>query len=226
MVFELKSVFCGFSSRRSRVTPAPCSCTSKQQSIRRPTPPAILMPIRSEPDVREIVKMPSPEDHDVFFPKYASTGISDEDLTMGNSTTLVIPVTCGMCRTPEVPAIEYPTSARPKIEMKLPVFDSTDYDGPTVHLSEEQLFPDSTISPLPRSATAKSAFEDLVVTRSSRLGSQERNTTIGKMVRRNVTRGKTFLRKMRKPRILPQSPEHQRNSVLKRSLPSVQGTFV
>ena len=242
MVFDLKRALCSFPFlRRSKVAPAPCSCTVKQESIRRPTPPAVLLPTKCEPDVRAENTL-----DEVFIPNYASTGISDEDLTMNDDTTFIIPVACDV-----LPTILASPRSPMKIAMKIPEFNYTDYQGPTVDYTDEQIFPDSDISLPLRTITARSAAEDLQVTRTrsavkylqvtrsrsaaedlqvtqtSRVCSgQDKNNTIGKKVRRNLTRGKTFLRKMRKPRSLPHSPDDKKNSILKRSLPSVQGSFV
>ena len=182
--------------RHRKVAPAFCSCTTTQQSVRRRETPLVLLPASVSKNTNE----------DTFTPKYTSTGISDEDLDhtelTTNSTTLYIPASGEVA----------------KRKFIAPVIELTDNSSRNLVYPEIQ--PDDT--PINFLTYSTSEYVQKVAS------GQSKKSTLGKFINRNLTRGRTFLRKMRKPRSLPLSPADKKNErgVMKRSLPSMPGSYV
>ena len=191
--------------RNRKVAPAPCSCTATKKSIRRPQPPLVLLPVRSSQNTFSSTKNPS---DDPFIPKYASTGISDEDLEntqpciTTDSTTLYISASSG-----EQPKLFIAKA----IEMT---------DGTAQSQTSPDIVPDDD-TPVNFLTYSTTSIDVLRV-----VSGQSRKSTLGRFLNKNLTRGRTFLRKMRKPRTLPTSPAvKNERAAMKRSLPSMPGSF-
>ena len=213
--------------RKTRVAPAVCRCTATQRSVRFTTPPAIFLPspqhhTAEEPQPSEPRSDSSESQDGPFSPKYTSTGISNDDLEFStrimttNTTPLIIPA--------ELPEEQDPMITTPNInysfDLPAPVKPAraTAVHPVVLDLQHAAVFdapPPPTSTPSGDTANRNSA------TRSLR-----------KMAKRNFSRGRTFIRKMRTPRTLPaapstiQQPSQRSAEMTKRSLPSMPRSFL
>lgn len=204
-------------NRRRKVAPGPCRCTSGRKSYRksavpnvfRPPPlvPAPTKPSRRayslESDTTPHARVYSVESYassrtttsGTFCPQYASTGISAADLeTSKQHSCATLVTTLHKPPTIRIPDIQYTM-----LDTSTPIKPTT--PQPTTPLHTTFIVP-STPSPTKLTTPDKSHL--------SRLGK----------LRQNLKRGRTFLRKMARPRSLPPHPSITNETTkCRRSLP-------
>lgn len=206
--------------KNNKVAPAPYN--PEESSTAQHSPPQLLIPVLPEPKTTS-------DEEVVFTPRYTSTGISAEDLSSCLSTQRQ------SCYTTDSTTLYFPaafseTTAifvyNPDKINRCPVIEYTDYES-QMDYTDDEVTPDPDyISTTPDpDYTSPIPNPSIRVNSSARVPSSQINkSTIKSKLKRKLTRGKTFLRKMRKPRSLPASPTNNR-VMMKRSLPSMPGSF-
>ena len=201
--------------RHRKVAPAFCSCTATQQSVRRRETPLVLLPAGSKPSTQAFYSNPPKiSSQDSFIPKYTSTGISAEDLEETKS-----------CQTTECTTLYITASA--KRNFVAPIIELTDGSVTPRNFSyDEMVSEDTPTNFLTYTQISEDIQEDIQP--CPVMSGQSKKSTLGRFMKRNLTRGRTFLRKMKKPRSLPVYPAGRctERRMMKRSLPSMPGSFV